>query len=71
MKWADTHPFLLSLTNDGTHNSGSVYSTDVVYNFTGASVSFNDYIAQYSGATTRTLQLTPHTTLVLYYYNYF
>ena len=67
----DTHPFLLSITNDGTHNSGSVYSTNVVYKINGASVSLNDYIAQYSGATTRTLEITPDTTLVLYYYNHY
>jgi len=62
------HPFLLSTTNNGTHNSGAVYSTNVVYNIDGSTVNQTNYLDGFATGSSRTLTLTPSAPVTLYYY---
>jgi len=65
----DSHPFYLSTTSDGSHSSGSIYSTGVVYKINGSSVSQSAYNSGYSSATTRALEITVASGApTLYYY---
>ena len=68
----DGHPLLLSATSDGTHNSGSQYTTGVVYTGDGSSVSFTDYINNFDSYTTRSITITTSgsTPNLFYYCNY-
>ena len=54
----DSHPFYLSTTSDGSHNSGSVYTTGVTFKINGSSVSQSAYASGYTSATTRALEIT-------------
>ena len=54
----DSHPFYLSTTSDGSHNSGSVYTTGVTFKINGSSVSQSAYASGYGSATTRALEIT-------------
>ena len=54
----DSHPFYLSNTSDGSHNSGSVYTTGVTFKINGSSVSQSAYASGYGSATTRALEIT-------------
>ena len=54
----DSHPFYLSTTSDGSHNSGSVYTSGVTFKINGSSVSQSAYASGYSSATTRALEIT-------------
>ena len=54
----DSHPFYLSNTSDGSHNSGSVYTTGVTFKINGSSVSQSAYASGYTSATTRALEIT-------------
>ena len=54
----DSHPFYLSNTSDGSHNSGSVYTTGVTFKIIGSSVSQSAYASGYGSATTRALEIT-------------
>jgi hypothetical protein len=53
-----SHPFYLSTTSDGSHNSGSVYTSGVTFKINGSSVSQSAYASGYSSATTRALEIT-------------
>ena len=52
------HPFYLSTTSDGSHNSGSVYTSGVTFKINGSSVTQSAYASGYSSATTRALEIT-------------
>ena len=54
----DSHPFYLSNTSDGSHNSVSVYTTGVTFKINGSSVSQSAYASGYGSATTRALEIT-------------
>ena len=54
----DSHPFYLSTTSDGSHNSGSVYTSGVTFKINGSSVSQSAYASGYTSATTRALEIT-------------
>ncbi len=54
----DSHPFYLSTTSDGSHSSGSVYTTGVTFKINGSAVSQSAYASGYSAATTRALEIT-------------
>ena len=54
----DSHPFYLSTTSDGSHSSGSVYTTGVTFKINGSSVSQSAYASGYTSATTRALEIT-------------
>ena len=54
----DSHPFFLSTTSDGSHSSGSVYTTGVTFKINGSAVSQSAYASGYSSATTRALEIT-------------
>jgi len=54
----DSHPFYLSTTSDGSHNSGSVYTTGVTFKINGSAVSQSAYASGYTSATTRALEIT-------------
>ena len=63
------HPFNFSQTSDGTHGGGTVYTTNVVYTGDGATVSAADYATNFNSYTTRSVTITPASTLsILYYY---
>ena len=65
----DSHPFYLSTTSDGSHSSGSIYSTGVIYKINGSSVSQSAYNSGYGSATTRALEITVASSApTLYYY---
>jgi len=53
-----SHPFYLSTTSDGSHNSGSVYTSGVTFKINGSSVTQSAYASGYSSATTRALEIT-------------
>lgn len=64
----NSHPFLLSTTNNGSHNAGTTYSTNVVYNIDGTNVNETDYLSQFISGSSRTLTFTPTSPITLYYY---
>jgi hypothetical protein len=54
----DAHPFHLSTTGDGVHNSGSIYGTGVKYFADGVEVDQTVWLAGFSGFSERVLELT-------------
>ena len=67
----DGHPIKLSTTSDGTHASGSAYSTGVTYELDGVTKSESDYqnLTNFNAATSRKLKITvADDAPTLYYY---
>ena len=69
---AGSHPFALSLTSDGTHNSGSRYSTKVKYFINETEVTETNFYSTFNNTTTTTrrIEFTPDTNTpdTVYYY---
>lgn len=64
----NNHPFLLSATNNGTHNSGTIYTTNIVFKLDNTTVTSNTYLTDFSTSTQRSITFTPTQDITLYYY---
>ena len=68
------HPIRFSTTSDGTHNSGSAYTTGVTYYYGGASTDYSTYntkiadMSTYSSGFEVRLAVTGSTAATLYYF---
>ena len=68
----DGHPLQLSETSNGTHNSGTRYDTNVVYEGDGSTVSASDYVSNFNSYTTRSVSFSVvATTPSLFYYCFY
>ena len=64
----DGHPMKFSTTSNGTHGGGTVYSTGVVYQLDGSSVTESNYVSNFNSATTRKLIITVAASAPTLYY---
>ena len=64
----DGHPMKFSETSNGSHGGGSTYSTGVVYQLDGASVTESNYVSNFNSASSRKIIITVSASAPTLYY---
>ena len=64
----DGHPMKFSETSGGSHGGGSTYSTGVVYQLDGASVTESNYVSNFNSASSRKIIITVAASAPTLYY---
>ena len=64
----DGHPMKFSETSNGSHGGGSTYSTGVVYQLDGASVTESNYVSNFNSASSRKIIITVAASAPTLYY---
>ena len=62
------HPMKFSTTSNGSHGGGSTYSTGVVYQLDGASVTESNYVSNFNSASSRKIIITVAASAPTLYY---
>ena len=64
----DGHPMKFSETSNGSHGGGSTYSTGIVYQLDGASVTESNYVSNFNSASSRKIIITVSASAPTLYY---
>ena len=64
----DGHPMKFSETSNGSHGGGSTYSTGIVYQLDGASVTESNYVSNFNSASSRKIIITVAASAPTLYY---
>ena len=64
----DGHPMKFSETSNGSHGGGSTYSTGIVYQLDGASVTESNYVSNFNSASSRKIIITISASAPTLYY---